>query len=339
MEEYLIAKLIAGGALLIIGLALLGFYFRRQENVRLLFALLFIGLSAGIFIYLIFPDSQTSGKWLVFELAGPPAFVVLVWLFFHKKLKTANNLDECKRTVAHLKKQLSLEESPHIKARKKIAYQIGRRPEVTIGIAAGDIRDFKDMDVWVNSENQHMLMARFLDASVSGIIRYEGAKKGKGGRIEEDLIADELTRKTQAYTPVEIGSVFVTSSGDLAQSHHASKVKKIIHVAAVSGRPGKGYQVEKQHTRFVRGVLGEVMKLNKSGEKLQSVLLPLFGTGTAKHDAREIMDEMLLEVLRYMKEEAETPLQEVWFLVYKKQEKTWLEETIAGCSELKLQKS
>jgi len=36
----------------------------------------------------------------------------------------------------------------------------------------GDIQNIKEIDVWVNSENTNMQMARHFERSISAIIRY-----------------------------------------------------------------------------------------------------------------------------------------------------------------------
>jgi transcriptional regulator with XRE-family HTH domain len=45
-----------------------------------------------------------------------------------------------------------------------------------LGTVSGDLRRVRCADVWVNSENTEMTMARFDEFSVSSIIRYEGAR-------------------------------------------------------------------------------------------------------------------------------------------------------------------
>lgn len=46
----------------------------------------------------------------------------------------------------------------------------------TVGVVTGDICDVRCAEVWVNSENTEMMMARFIDFSVSAVIRYLGAR-------------------------------------------------------------------------------------------------------------------------------------------------------------------
>jgi len=53
-------------------------------------------------------------------------------------------------------------------------------------IISGDIRNVTGIDVWVNSENTEMQMARFFDRSVSSVIRYLGAVRDEAGHVLKD---------------------------------------------------------------------------------------------------------------------------------------------------------
>ena len=64
-------------------------------------------------------------------------------------------------------------------------------------VVTGDIQNVRGVDIWVNSENTDMQMARHFDRSVSGVIRYGGAKKDGDDHVEVDMIADELARERQ----------------------------------------------------------------------------------------------------------------------------------------------
>src|SRR5262249_50445112 len=101
-----------------------------------------------------------------------------------------------------------------------------------LGIVIGDIRHVSHVDIWVNSENTDMRMARHTDYSISAIIRYDGAKRDDEGRVVEDLIADELERKVAGRRPVAPATVLATGSGMLAESNG---VRLVLHIAAVQG--------------------------------------------------------------------------------------------------------
>ena len=95
------------------------------------------------------------------------------------------------------------------------------------------------MDIWVNSENTNMQMARYFEGSLSGTIRYLGARRDEAGNVNDDVIGNELGRALGSYGSVQPGSVFVTGAGELERTHN---VKRIFHVASVQGQFGRGYR-------------------------------------------------------------------------------------------------
>jgi len=113
-----------------------------------------------------------------------------------------------------------------------------RRRARMVGIVTGDIRRARNIDVWVNSENTGMAMARFEEYSISAIIRFDGATLDESGRVVDDQIATELTDKLADRTPVPPGTAVVTGSGELTRRYG---VRYVIHVAAVYGEPGEGH--------------------------------------------------------------------------------------------------
>ena len=76
-------------------------------------------------------------------------------------------------------------------------------PGKRIGIVTGNLRHAnlnarlrnEPIDVWVNSENINMAMARPYEGNISGLIRYLGARRDETGTIVKDVIADELMKK------------------------------------------------------------------------------------------------------------------------------------------------
>ncbi|MGH3825351.1 MAG: NUDIX domain-containing protein [Pseudonocardiaceae bacterium] len=119
-------------------------------------------------------------------------------------------------------------------------YRIRKRPQRQIHVITGDIREWPGIDVWVNSENTNMQMARFYDRSLSAMIRYEGAEKDDNGEAIDDTIARELAAAVGGRESVTPGTVYVTGAGALAATRG---VKKIFHAATTQGVPGSGYQV------------------------------------------------------------------------------------------------
>jgi hypothetical protein len=115
-----------------------------------------------------------------------------------------------------------------------------------LGIVCGNLRDVnlgsalagQPIDIWVNSENINMQMARPQDSSVSGLIRYLGARRDDTGAIVEDTIANELKSKMGRRQVVNPGEVVSTGAGTLALTH---RVKRVYHAASVYGVVGTGW--------------------------------------------------------------------------------------------------
>ncbi|MEL6317965.1 MAG: NUDIX domain-containing protein, partial [Pseudomonadota bacterium] len=195
------------------------------------------------------------------------------------------------------------------------AYEIRREGAATIelGLAKGDMMDHPDLfDVWVNSEDPRLTMARPFESTVSGMIRRgssvwsvedpEGARAADHQRHDgpqgsfaqyygdqvEDPVADELALlKNQRGREVDLGDVFLTTSGRLA---HTCGVRRIAHVVAVSlGSSLKQKAHPELACDFVAAALREIDEANRQSglqrlvglrKPYASVLMPLFGTGS-----------------------------------------------------------
>ena len=74
-------------------------------------------------------------------------------------------------------------------------------------------------------------MSRRYERSISGTIRYLGAKKDGAKRVAEDRIANELFAKV-GPAGVDPGVLIDTNAGELTKTHG---VKKIFHATSVQG--------------------------------------------------------------------------------------------------------
>jgi hypothetical protein len=139
-------------------------------------------------------------------------------------------------------------------------YPIPRAPGKRIGIVRGNLRHVnlsaalrkQPIDIWVSSENINMEMARPYDPSISGLIRYLGAKKDDTSNVVEDLVANEIKTKMGSRQLVNPGEVVSTSAGWLEESHN---VKRIFHSASVYGVVGEGYHPIAQVEQCVTNAL------------------------------------------------------------------------------------
>jgi O-acetyl-ADP-ribose deacetylase (regulator of RNase III) len=191
------------------------------------------------------------------------------------------------------------------------AYRLSHGPPCELVIVPGDILRCRTADVWVNSENTDMHMARPTDFSVSGIIRFWGAHRDQAGRMTDDPISAELETLV-GPRPVAPGSVFTTSSGELASTHN---VRRIVHVAAVHGEPGAGYRQVRDIGGCVRNVLDVA-----EGLEHQSVLFPLLGTGAAGADVVRTAEAMTTAVVDHLVDHPGTGMRRIQLLGYTRQE-------------------
>lgn len=208
---------------------------------------------------------------------------------------------------------LKVERKPkRIGTKNTYLYPIAKVEGKEVGMITGDIQNIKEIDVWVNSENTNMQMARHFERSISATIRYLGAKRDRAGRVIEDLVANEL-RKEVGDTDVPAGIVVPTGSGELQKSHN---VKKIFHAASVMGQVGRGYMPITEIAECVRNSLKLIDSDEMAAESIQSILFPLMGTGTTRLDSNEISRQLIDAAISYVEENPQTKVQKIYFLAY-----------------------
>ena len=212
---------------------------------------------------------------------------------------------------------LKVEEKPkRISKKETYMYQLVDVPGKQIGMITGDIQNIMGIDVWVNSENTSMQMARPFEHSISAIIRYMGAKKDYMGRIVDDLIADEL-RGLAGTSDAMPGSVIPTGSGELKATNN---VKKIFHAASVIAQPGIGYMPIPDINVCIRNSLKLVDSPNMINEDIRSILFPLMGTGTTLLSAQGIANLLIDAAVSYLVENPQSKLEKIYFLAYNEQD-------------------
>ncbi len=110
-----------------------------------------------------------------------------------------------------------------------------------VHLAAGDIMAMKPIDVFVNSENDYMQMARVFDnRTISSMLRFRGSHFDGAKRLLDDTLQNELTEQVKKYhktRPLGMGAVVATRAG-----HPESNLVKqngarfVFHTAVVSVR-------------------------------------------------------------------------------------------------------
>ena len=194
-------------------------------------------------------------------------------------------------------------------------YGVVDAPDKTIGIIPGDMMDITDVDVWVNSENTMMQMARVIDRSISGLIRFHGAKKNEHNEIVRDTIDIELRKKMKRRRSVQLGTVLDTVPGEL----ESKNVKRLFHVATVIGTPGQGIKLTDDVGECVSAVLAAIDRRNSRQSKrkqLRSVVFPLLGTGMAREYTETVIDNLISSAATYLSCNPESRIEKVWFSAF-----------------------
>jgi len=191
-------------------------------------------------------------------------------------------------------------------------FRVEKAPGKQIRLVAGDLAKIRDIDIWVNSENTNMQMARFYERSVSSIIRYGGAKKSQLGYVEQDVIADELRAIMGQAQSVPPGTVLSTSSGELRKSNG---VRRIFHAAAVIGTVGRGYEQIPNVDLCITNALTLADSDSLQEERLESILFQIMGTGTGKGDPGDAARTLVEPALSYLETHPDSVIGRVYFLV------------------------
>jgi len=215
-------------------------------------------------------------------------------------------------------------ESKGLSKTEVFAYRLRNAKDKQICLITGDIRNVKVVDVWVNSENTNMQMARHYDRSISSVIRYLGAKKDRSGLVIDDTIAKELTEIAGDHAHVPPGTVIATGAGELERTH---RVKKIFHAASVVGQVGKGYTPVADIGMCVRNALEIANSDEFENMNLKSILFPLIGTGTGRGKLEEKARELIDAALSHLEANPQCRIQRVYFL-------TWSDKELEVCQRI-----
>ena len=219
--------------------------------------------------------------------------------------------------------------SADIQKGDRIEYRLKNAQPQRIAIITGDLRNVRGIDIWVNAENTNMQMARFYDRSMSGIVRYYGARKNQAGHVVEDVIANELAAAMENTFAVPPGHIIATGAGELSRQG----VKRVLHAAAVDGAVGGGYRPIQDVSQCVRNALAKVDQ-EFTAENLHSILFPLLGTGTGAGNANTIAKELLLEAIAYLEENPSSSIQTIAFLAQRRDQLEALNLALASCPGL-----
>jgi nudix-type nucleoside diphosphatase (YffH/AdpP family) len=183
--------------------------------------------------------------------------------------------------------------------------------EQTVGYMTGNIDKVEDVDAWVNPMVSDMLLDRFTDRTVSGVIRARGAEKYPDGqRIKFDTIGEELRRAMNGRYFVSPGSVIDTSAGALEKTN---KVKRIFHVAVTHGEFGGMPHVELDTLdHCIDSALTEI----EHKGRYRSALIPMIGTGEGALPVNQVAPRLLRRALEFFRQNPKARLKKIYFLAY-----------------------
>ena len=194
----------------------------------------------------------------------------------------------------------------------RIEYKLRDAPDRRVGLVTGELRKVHGIDIWVNSENTYMQMARHFDPSVSGVIRYRGARRSEDGTVTDDLIADELAQCVGKNPNVPPGIVVATGSGELERQN---EVRFVFHAAAVTGQVGSGYHPIPDIAECVHNALELAEEDRFAAANPTSILFPLLGTGTGRADVEETAPRLIRAAIGHLSRHRNARITRVYFLV------------------------
>ena len=299
---------------------------RTSDSERIhLFSWLLVALFPVLLIFSFFPQSEFSADIKGATMGGAVgAFIFIWWYGTQSGLKAVkfdelrSQLSEREQRVEQLEDQLqastALQQPQPIPSTQLFPYALADLPAKRIVVITGDIRNVKTVDVWVNSENTDMQMSRFHERSVSGVIRYEGARHDPTtGRVVEDCIADELKVRMDGNVSVEPGTPVVTGPGELARRN---SVMAVVHVAAVQGTPGMGYRQVENLAACVRNALEKAENISEGDRMARSILFPILGTGEGGAGVEPTVRVMVGAIVDRLGVETDGHINSVYLLAY-----------------------
>lgn len=272
-------------------------------------------LAAALFLYRFFPTSGAEGTLFGLSVGGAVAVFLVVWMLGPRWSTKAGEVDEWKAKAERLETEMeALRKAPGKREAIKLAtgrilFKLTGKKDRTVGLAMGNLSSVKDIDLWVNSENTYMQMARFFEKNISGTIRYLGATRDKAEYVVDDVIGKALALEMGNTMMVQPGAVIETTSGALLKSHG---VKQILHVAAVSAQYEAGFLQIENLGGCVHRVLDRAC--NQAG--CRSILFPLMGAGTGRGNLNDTADTIVSAALSWLESSKDDGITAVYLLAW-----------------------
>jgi O-acetyl-ADP-ribose deacetylase (regulator of RNase III) len=336
-----------GLALMVVGFGLFFFAVRRRDfefartSNPIVWTL--IAMGPALLLFSIFPDSTAEGELGAFAVGGAFAAFAAAWWFGtgegRRGIEADRDIAALRDEIAQLQGELAVRvngdiEDPVLQEQQEFAYKVQGAKGRTIVIVTGDLLKVRNVDVWVSSENTNMQPARYHDRSISAMVRYHGAAKDEVGDPIDDLIGEELLvhMRNLAKNVVPPAAVIPTSPGRLEVSNN---VKRLYHVAAVQGEPGKGYRPVADLGRCVTRALEKADDAAEASYDARSMLLPMLATGVARGAGAQIAPELFGAAAAYLSSHPATRMQRVYLLAWRRSELQHWRDAAERCGLVK----
>ncbi|MDX2078362.1 MAG: TIR domain-containing protein [bacterium] len=199
-----------------------------------------------------------------------------------------------------------------------------RGDTVTIYLAVGDLTEFENIDVIVNSENNYMQMARFFEnTTLSSTLRRKGSYNLDDAFLE-DSVQRELDERVRAIYinqgqfPVPLEKVLVTSPGHKDSILANKEVRYIFHASTNQViTADETYELQPfSGERIRRCVVNCLNKVNEVDETIESIVFPIFGTGHNGMGIGECVPHMMDGMLRFIRNDDKSNLKRIHLCVY-----------------------
>ena len=307
---------------LLVGLIIFIWISRRGYRGNFLAANLLCWLLIALFpvfmIFSFFPNSsEIKGTIFGYSMSGVIAAFIFIWWFGARKTIDAVSKDVLNNRIGALETQLAAAQIIHTPKPQKLpdgqidSYDLSKVRNKKIALITGNLKEVKNIDIWVNSENTNMQMASYFDRSVSGTIRYYGAQKDNAGNVTQDTIGQELAKVVGGNIVVMPATVMVTGAGELASNN---RVKKIFHVASVRGTPGVGYEPVADLGACITNALAKADSPELAELQLRSIIFPLLGTGQGRGDPKPTIKTLIESAIFYLESHPTSNIETVYFL-------------------------
>ena len=201
-----------------------------------------------------------------------------------------------------------------------------------VHLAVGDLLRMGYFDVIVNSENNYMQMARYYEyMTLSSQLRRIGSLQ-RLGRIMEDTVQMELDAQIARLgigRPIPLTEILVTNAGH-EESRLRRQARYIFHACTVTiaGEEAATVVTPVNTVEGIRAVviktLNQTLELNREQglpplresakpptvpyKPLESIILPIFGTGLGGRSVPEVAPPMALGLYEFLRDNCGDPL-------------------------------